>query len=134
MSAFGGKADIAIGRLMSAFDPKRTWAASAGLAKLSQFGVLVASAAEFADTEDDQNERGCHEHPARMATARRPKVAESTKKVEAANEYTSCEPCVLLEAVCSGDQGEPAEEPADRAEMQEQRHEPSDRSGCLPVR
>ena len=63
----------------------------------------LGSAAGFVDTEDDQNERGCHKHPARMATARRPKVAESAKQVKAANENSCREPCVLLEPVCSGD-------------------------------
>src|SRR5215510_15127792 len=46
----------------------------------------VASAAGFVDTEDDQNERCCHEHPAWMATTRPPKIAESAKQVGAANE------------------------------------------------
>lgn len=35
----------------------------------------VASTAEFVEAEHDQNERNCVEHPARMAAARRPKVA-----------------------------------------------------------
>ena len=46
----------------------------------------VASAAGFVDTEDDQNERCCHEHPAWMTTTRPPKVAESAQQVGAANE------------------------------------------------
>ncbi len=80
---------------LSANDPKRTSAASADSAKchslkfcfrLTSNRAKVASAAGFAYTEDDQNERSCHEHPAWMATARRPKVAENAKQVEAANE------------------------------------------------
>jgi hypothetical protein len=35
---------------------------------------------------------------------------------------------------CSSDQGESAEEPVERAELQEYRHEPSDRGGCPLVR
>ena len=45
----------------------------------------TSSATGFANTEDDQNESSCHEHPARMAPARRPKVADSAKQVKAAN-------------------------------------------------
>ena len=69
-----------------------------------------------------------------MTAARRPKVADSAIQVEAADEQASREPGVLLEPTCSGDQCQSAEEPADRAEMQEQRHEPSDRSGYPLVR
>ena len=75
-------------RRTSAFDP-----ADIGRVRLTSDLAKVASAAGFVDTDDDQNERGCHEHPTRMATARRPKVAESANR----------EPCVLLEPVCSGD-------------------------------
>ena len=68
-----------------------------------------------------------------MTAARPPKVAESAKQVGAANEQASREPGFPIEPDCSGDQGEAAEEPDDRAEMQEQRHEPCDRSGRPPV-
>ena len=47
---------------------------------------MVASATGFVDTEGDQNERGCHEHPARMKAARPPKVSESAKQVKAPDE------------------------------------------------
>src|ERR1700730_5981954 len=93
-----------------------------------------ASAAGFVDTEDDQYERSWHEHPAGVKAARHPKVAERAIQVETSNEQASREPCVLLEPECSGHQGESAEEPGDRAEMQEPRHEPSERSGHPLVR
>src|SRR5262249_17376553 len=41
----------------------------------------VASANGFVDTEGDQNERHCHEHPARMRAACYPKVGDSGIKV-----------------------------------------------------
>src|ERR1700730_7418129 len=63
-----------------------------------------------------------------------PKVAESAIQVETSNEQASREPCVLLEPHCRGDRGESAEEPGDRAEMQERQHVPSDRSGYPLVR
>src|SRR5260370_29348316 len=69
-----------------------------------------------------------------MKAARHPKVAERAIQVETSNEQASREPRVLLEPECSGDQGESAEEPGDRAEMQEPRHEPSDWSGHPLVR
>src|SRR5712692_2103417 len=69
-----------------------------------------------------------------MKAARHPKVAERAIQVETSNEHASREPCVLLEPECSGDQDESAEEPGDRAEMQEPWHEPSDRSGHPLVR
>src|SRR5262245_42466943 len=94
----------------------------------------VASANGFVDTEGDQNERDCHEHPARMRAARYPKVSDSAIQVEAANEQAGREPCVLPEPACCGHQGQSAEEPADRTEMQEQRRESSDRSGYPRVR
>jgi hypothetical protein len=68
--------------------------------------VKVASAARFVDTEDDQNERCCHEHPAWMTTARRPKVAESAKQVSATNEEARRASGVPIEPDCSGEQGE----------------------------
>ena len=86
-----------------------------------------------ADAVDDENERDGVEHPARMTTARRPKVAE-VEQVGAADEQARRQPRLLLERVCSDDQGEAADEPVERAELQEQRHEPSDRSGDPPVR
>ena len=46
----------------------------------------VASATGFVDTEGDQNERDCHEYPARMKAACSPKVSESAKKIKAPNE------------------------------------------------
>jgi hypothetical protein len=49
------------------------------------------SAAGFVNTKDDQNDRGRREHPARMATARRPKVGGSAKQIEAANKQASRE-------------------------------------------
>jgi hypothetical protein len=93
-----------------------------------------ASASGFVDTQDDQHEGNCHEHPTRMKAARHPKVPDRAIQVETSNEQASCEPCVLLEPESSGDQGESAEEPGDRAEMQKPRHEPSDRSGRALVR
>ena len=63
----------------------------------------VASAAGFVGTEDNQKERNCHEHPARMTTTCCPKVAEGTKQVEAANEQTSREPCTVIEPNCGSD-------------------------------
>ena len=57
----------------------------------------VASAAGFVDTEDDQNERNRHQHPAGMTTARSPKVADSTIQVGAADEQAGREPRVPLE-------------------------------------
>jgi hypothetical protein len=50
----------------------------------------------FADTEGDQNQRSCHQHPTGMEAARPPKVTESAKQVEAADEYAGREPCVRL--------------------------------------
>src|SRR5262249_26688243 len=88
-----------------------------------------ASANGFVDTEGDQNERDCHKHPPRMRAARYPKVGDSAIQVEAANKQAGCEPCVLPEPACCGHQGQSAEEPADRAEMQERWRESSDRSG-----
>src|SRR5262249_48130150 len=69
-----------------------------------------------------------------MRAARYPKVTDSAIQVEAANEQAGCEPCVLPEPACCGHQGQSAEEPADRAEMQERRRESSDRSGYPRVR
>src|SRR5262249_3651586 len=56
----------------------------------------AASAARCVDTEDDQNERKRVEHPARMTTARRPKVAEGAIQVGAADEQARRQPCLLL--------------------------------------
>ena len=85
--AIGGKVDMTIALRNVRFWPK----ADIGRARwVAKFEVLPrpasASAAGFVDTEGDQQEGGCHEHPGRMSTARRPKVAESAKQVEAANE------------------------------------------------
>src|SRR5262245_59917556 len=63
-----------------------------------------------------------------QTSVRHPKVAEGAKQVEAADEKAGREPCVMPEPVCSDDQGESAEQPSDRAEVQEQRNESSDRS------
>src|SRR6266481_3931899 len=79
--------------------------------------------------EQDKHERGSHEHPAGMRTARGPKIDDSTKQVRTANEQTARKPGILLEPVCSGDQDQSAEEPSDRAEVQEQRNQPSGPSG-----
>src|ERR1700730_247414 len=96
--------------------------------------ATVASAAGFVGAVDDEYQRNCIEHPAGMTTARRPKVAESAIQVRAADEQGSRESCVRREPVCGGDQGEPAEEPVERSEVQEPRHEPSDRRAHPSVR
>src|ERR1700676_63415 len=75
-----------------------------------------ASAAGSADAVDDENERDGVEHPARMTTARRPKVAESTEQVGAADQQARRQPRLLLERVRRDDQGEAAGEPVERAE------------------
>ena len=46
----------------------------------------AASPAGSVYAKDDQDDRSCHEHPARMTPTCSPKVADSTKQVEAANE------------------------------------------------
>ena len=48
--------------------------------------VIALTEGGFGQTEGDQNERGCHEHPARMKAARPPEVSESAKQVKAPNE------------------------------------------------
>src|SRR6266851_1710151 len=57
--------------------------------------------------EQDKHERGSHEHPARMRTARGPKIDDSTKQIRTANEQTARKPGILLEPVCSGDRTSP---------------------------
>src|SRR6266446_1073675 len=93
-----------------------------------------ASAPGSVDAEGYQNECDRVEHPANMSTARRPKVAERPIQIGAADKQAGREPCVLLEPDCCGDQGESAEKPVERAEMQQPRHDPSDRSGHPFVR
>src|SRR5260370_35313876 len=92
----------------------------------------VASPDGFVDTEGDQYERGRKEHPAGMTTARPQKVSERAQQIEAAHAQANCKPGILLGQACSDDQGQSAEEPADRTEMQERRHEPLDRT-CHPL-
>jgi hypothetical protein len=79
--------------------------------------------------EQDKHERGSQEHPPGMRTARGPKIDDSTEQVRTANEQTARKPGILLEPVCSGDQNQSAEESSDRAEVQEQRNQPSGPSG-----
>jgi hypothetical protein len=62
-----------------------------------QVGDNFASAAGSADAVDDENECDGVEHPARMTTARRPKVAEGAKQVGAADEQARRQPCLLPE-------------------------------------
>ena len=42
---------------------------------------VIASAAGWADSDGDQDDRGGHQYPARMAPARRPEIAEGAKQV-----------------------------------------------------
>jgi hypothetical protein len=58
--------------------------------------VDSASVNGLADTEGDQDQRSCHQHPTGMEAARPPKVTESAKQVEAADEYAGREPRVRL--------------------------------------
>src|SRR5258708_17548736 len=76
-----------------------------GRSSASDVSGVRASAAEFADSEGDQNERGRHEHPAWMTTAGSPKVAERAKQVGAADEQACREPGVPIEPEGRGDQG-----------------------------
>jgi hypothetical protein len=87
----------------------------------------------LADTEGDQNQRNGHQHPTGVEAARPPKVTESAKQKEAADEYAGREPRVPLQPSSGGDQSQSAEEPADRTEMQQQRHQPSDGYAYSPV-
>jgi AcrR family transcriptional regulator len=68
-----------------------------------------------------------------MKAARPPKVAESAKQIEAADKYAGREPRVPLQPPCGSDQGQSAEEPGDGAEVQQQRHQPSDSCAYSPV-
>jgi len=77
---------------------------SRGRSSASDVSRACASAAGFAETEGDQNERGGHQHPARMAPARPPKIAERAIQVGAADEQAGREPGVLLKPECRGDQ------------------------------
>jgi hypothetical protein len=52
------------------------------------------SARGSVDSGGYQNERDRVEHPAKMATARRPKVAERAIQIGAADEQAGREPCV----------------------------------------
>ena len=93
----------------------------------------AVSVKRLADPEGDQNQRSRHKHPTGMEAARPPKVTESAKQVEAADEHAGREPRVPLQPPCGGNQRQSAEEPADGAEVQEQRHQPSDRRVYSPV-
>src|SRR5260370_35811895 len=57
----------------------------------------VASAAGSADAVDDENDRDGVEHPARMTTAPRPKIAEGAKQVGTANQQARRQPRLSLE-------------------------------------
>src|SRR5262249_23172665 len=86
------------------FDPKLlpelpvlepTTCCSAQVGTVGPISDLV-SVKGLADTEGDQNQRNCHQHPTGMGAARPPKVTESAKQVEAADEYPDREPHIPL--------------------------------------
>jgi ABC-type nickel/cobalt efflux system permease component RcnA len=78
------------GALINASLSKKWLQRTAAILIVRLAGVLSvrtpASASKFVGTKNDQNKSNRVEHPARMATARCPKVSESAVQVEAANE------------------------------------------------
>jgi hypothetical protein len=98
--------------------PRSVWIDE--LSQIHPFGSATGSA----KGQNHEDERHHHQHPARMAAARRPQVRDSAEHVKAAHERTECELRVAAQPDRRANEGETAQEPGEGAQMQEQRHEP----------
>lgn len=90
---------------------------------------MSTSAANHADAIGNEKERDAVEKPSRMAPPRCPKIAERAIKVRASDENSCRQPGIAPAGERATKQGESAHEPIERAEMQEARHEDTERTG-----
>ena len=83
---------------------------------------------------NDQNESDAVERPARMEPPMSPKVAKGPKQIRASDEHGRREPRLTTEGGGGDDQGQTAQEPIERAEVQKARDQPPDRRRDPPFR
>jgi len=86
----------------------------------------------LAKTVDYEKDGNGIENPTHMAASGRPKVAERWVQIRASDQQARRQPRFPPERIYSDEQCKPANKPVERAEVQERRHQPSDRLGKLP--